>query len=192
MNGLDYAIIVLLSIGAIYGLSQGALRMLTAVLALAGGIFVASLYYPNLSAIIEKQFGASPMLASVLGYLILFVAIFFVTEMAGRMLVRMLLVVHLSWADRLAGALLGAAVAAVAVGFAVMLLAVVLPPEAEILRQSQLAPRLLIYNQQLVHFIPDNVKDAYETKRALIVREWIEKETRLAQPAASPQASPSK
>jgi len=194
MNGLDFAIVIALSIGAIYGLSHGAIRMFTSALALFGGIYFASIYYPNAAALIAKQFGTSPVVASVIGYLVLFAALFFVIEMVGATLMRTLMVVHLGWIDRLAGAALGASVAAVVAGMLVTLMAVVLPSGAQILRDSQLAPRLLLYNQQLVRFIPDDVKQAYEEKRAEIIRAWIEKETRLAgsSPAASPQVTPSK
>jgi membrane protein required for colicin V production len=193
MNGLDFAIVIALSVGAIYGLSHGAIRMFTSVVALFGGIYFASIYYPNAAAVIAKQFGTSPVAASVIGYLVIFAALFFVIELVGTMLMRTLTVVHLSWIDRLIGAALGASVAAVATGMAITLMAIVLPSDAQILRDSQLAPRLLLYNQELVKFIPDNVKEAYETKRAEIIRGWIDKEARLAEPpAASPLATPSK
>jgi len=193
MNGLDFAIVIVLSVGAIYGLSHGAIRMFTSVLALFGGIYFASVYYPNAAGLIERQFSASPVAASVIGYLVLFAALFFVIEMVGTMLTRMLLVIHLNWMDRLIGAALGASVAAVATGMAVTLMAVALPSDAQILRGSRIAPRLLLYNHELIRFIPDNVKQAYETKRSEIIRGWVEKETRLTDsPVASPQASPSK
>lgn len=192
MNGLDFAVVIALSIGAIYGLSHGAIRMLTSVVALFGGIYFASVYYPSAGRLIEAQFGAGPVTASLVGYIVLFAALFFVIEMLGNSMMRMLHIVHLNWADRFIGAALGGAVAATVSGLVVMLMAIVLPSDAEILRNSQLAPRLLMYNQQLIHFIPDNVKQAYETKRAEIIRGWIEKETRLTEPAASPQATPKK
>ncbi len=142
--------------------------------------------------LIEQQFGTSPTEASLIGYIVLFAALFFVIEIVGTMLMRMLHIVHLSWVDRLVGAAIGASVVAIGAGFIVTLMAVVLPSDAQILRDSRLAPRLLLYNQELVRFIPEDVKQAYETKRAEIIRAWIEKETRLTeQPVASPQASPS-
>ncbi len=95
MNGLDFAIVIALSVGAFYGLSHGAIRMLTSVLALAGGIYIASIYYPVAENLIEKQFGASPVAASLIGYLVLFGALFFVIEIIGNMLTRTLLVIHL-------------------------------------------------------------------------------------------------
>jgi membrane protein required for colicin V production len=192
MNGLDFAVVIALSIGAIYGLSHGAIRMLTSVVALFGGIYFASVYYPSAGRLIQAQFGTGPVTASLVGYIVLFAALFFVIEMMGNSLMKMLHIVHLNWADRLMGAMLGAAVAATVTGLVVMLMAIVLPSDAEILRNSQLAPRLLMYNHELVRFIPDNVKQAYETKRAEIIRSWIEKETRLTEPAASPQGSPTK
>src|SRR5579872_810078 len=192
MNGLDFAIVIALSVGAIYGLSHGAIRMLTSVVALVGGVYFASVYYPNASRVIEKQFGASPVAASLIGYLVLFGALFFVIEAVGGMLMRTLLVIHLSWIDRLVGSAVGATIMAIVTGIIVMLMAVVLPADAAIIRDSSLAPRLLLYNQELVRYIPEDVKQAYETKRAEIIRSWIEKETRLTEsPVASPQASPS-
>ena len=166
--------------------------MLTSVVALFGGIYFASIYYPVAAGLVAQQFGTSPAEASLIGYIVLFAAIFFVIEIVGTMLMRMLSVVHLSWADRLVGAALGATVVAIGAGFVVMMMAIALPADAQILRDSRLAPRLLMYNQELVHFIPEDVKQAYETKRAEIIRTWIEKETRLTEPVASPQASPSK
>jgi membrane protein required for colicin V production len=193
MNGLDFAIVIALSVGAFYGLSHGAIRMLTSVLALVGGVYFASIYYPAAEQLIEKQFGSSPVTASLIGYLVLFGALFFVIEIIGSLLTRTLLVIHLNWFDRLIGSAVGATIMAVATGLVVMLMAVVLPADAAIIRDSSLAPRLLLYNHELVRYIPDDVKQAYETKRAEIIRSWIEKETRLTEPpVASPHASSSK
>ena len=182
MNGLDFAIVIALSVGAIYGLSHGAIRMLTSVVALVAGVYFASVYYPAAANMIQKDFGTSAVAASLVGYLIIFGALFFVIETVGNILMRMLLVIHLSWFDRLVGAAVGATV-----------MAVVMPADAAIIRNSQLAPRLLLYNHELVNYIPDDVKQAYENKRAEIIRAWIEKETRLTEPSvASPSPSPSK
>lgn len=189
MNGLDYAIIVVVSIGALWGLSQGALRMITSVVSLIGGLYFASLYYHSAGAIAEKQLGTDPILGAVVGYVVLFALVFVAIELAGTMVMKLLHVVHLGGADRLAGGALGGAIAGVVMGLLVMMMAAVLPADAEILRQSQLAPRLLVYNQALVHYIPEQIKIAYLEKRALLVRYWIESEARLAQQAASPQAS---
>jgi uncharacterized membrane protein required for colicin V production len=191
MNGLDYSIIVLISIGAIFGISQGALRMLTSVLALFGSIYFASLYYPRAGFVFERQFALSPVAASVVGFLALFVIVFSVIQLAGGFVMSLLHVVRMSWLDRLAGGALGAAVAGVMAGLVVMLLAALLPADARVLQTSELSRRLMLYNHVLVDYIPPEVKEAYESKRADLMRYWLENEARLAESAASPRATSS-
>lgn len=190
MNGLDYAIIVLVALGALYGLNQGALRMLTSIASVACGIYFASLYYEGAAHVAESQFGLSPVASSVVGYIVLFAAVFASIEIVGRMAIRLIHVVHLSWADRLAGSALGAAMMGVVAGFSVMLLTALLPPQAPLLRNSTLAPRLLAYNRALVDYLPDEAKTAFEAKQAELESYWARGLAKSKAPASSPQASP--
>src|SRR5580658_7420709 len=150
LNGFDYAAIVLFAIGAIYGLQKGALRMVTSVVALAAAIYCASFYYDKAGAFAETQLGSSHTVGAVIGFVAVFALIFTAVELIGSFSIRLTQVVHLSPLDRLAGGLLGAGVAGVVAGLAVMFLAAVLPPDAAILRDSQLVPMLLAYNEMLV------------------------------------------
>ena len=99
--------------------------------------------------------------------------------------------VHLSPLDRLAGGLLGAGVAAVFAGIAVMLMAAVMPPDAALLHNSQLVPMLLAYNEMLVGYIPGDAKLAYERNRDDLMRFWVQNAMKDANPAPSPAALPS-
>ncbi len=191
MNGLDYIILMVIAMGALRGLSQGALRMVTSIVSLLGGVYLASIYYRQAAAVAQQRFGAEPTLAAVIGFLALFALVFAAIEMIGASVTRAIDIVHLGWADRLAGAALGAAIAGVVMGLLVMMMTAAMPGDAEVLRNSQLAPRLMVYNQVLVNYIPENVKVAYFEKRALLVHYWMESEARLAQQAASPHSSPS-
>src|SRR5258708_27888126 len=191
MNGLDYAAIVLFAIGAIYGLQRGALRMVTSVVSLAAAIYFASLYYTKAGALAESQFGSSHTVGAVIGYVAVFALIFSAVEIVGSSAIRLMQIVHLSPLDRLAGGLLGAGVAAVFAGLAVMLLAAVLPSDAAILRNSQLVPMLLAYNEMLVGYIPGDAKLAYERNRDDLMKYWVQNATKGASSAPSPAAMPS-
>jgi len=192
MNGFDYIVLAVTVAGAIYGLRQGMLRMVTSVVSVAAGIWIASVYYARAGEIAEHQLGSSPTVAAVIGWVAVFALIFAAVEIIGTTAIGLLHVVHLSWADRLAGSVLGAGLVGVIAGVAVMLLAAVLPPDAALLRQSQLAPMLIAYNDMLVRYIPQEAKDAYESNRANLMRYWILEASRaIAHPPASPEASPS-
>src|SRR5450759_5142283 len=68
MNGLDYAILALVGLGAFSGLTRGALRMATSILALVLGIYAASVYYGRAAAIGHRYLSTSPALSHLIGY----------------------------------------------------------------------------------------------------------------------------
>jgi len=191
LNGLDYVGIALFAIGAIYGLQRGALRMVTSVLSLAAAVYFASLYYNKAGAFAETQLGSSHTLGAVIGYVAVFALIFTAVEIVGSFAIRLMQVAHLSPIDRLAGGLLGAGVAAVLAGLAVMLMAALLPPDAAILRNSQLVPMLLAYNEMLVAYIPGDAKIDYERNRDDLMRYWVRNAMKGASTEPSPAALPS-
>ncbi len=195
MNGLDYAVIVLCGLGAIHGLRQGALRMVTSVVSLGAAIYLASLYHLKAGALAEHQLGADPTVAAVIGYIGVFAIVFAAVQIVGSTATRVVHLVNLGMIDRLAGSLMGAGVASVIAGLAVMLLAALLPANAELLTASHLAPGLLAFNDSLVGYIPESAKRAYEQNKVDLLRTWLKDEaTRLAPPEAppSPAASPSR
>jgi len=191
LNGLDYVGIVLFAVGAIYGLQRGALRMVTSVVSMAAGVYFASLYYTKAGAFAQTQLGSSHAVGAVIGYVAIFALIFTAVEIVGSSAIRLMQIVHLSPLDRLAGGLLGAGIAAVFAGLAVMLMAAVLPPDAAILRNSQLVPMLLAYNEMLVEYIPGDARFSYERNRDDLMKYWVRNAMKGANSAPSPAASPS-
>ena len=191
LNGLDYAAIALLAIGAIYGLQRGALRMVTSAVSLGAAIYFASFYYDKAGTFAETQLGLSHPVGAVVGYIAVFALIFTAVELIGSTAIRLAHIAHLSPIDRLAGGLLGAGIAAVLAGLGVMLLAAVMPPDAALLRDSRLVPMLLAYNEMLVEYIPGDARIAYERNRDDLMKYWVHNAMMRANAAASPAASPS-
>jgi uncharacterized membrane protein required for colicin V production len=191
LNGLDYVGIVLFAVGAIYGLQRGALRMVTSVVSMAAAVYFASLYYTRAGSFVQTQFGSSHAVGAVIGYVAIFALIFTAVEIVGSSAIRLMQIAHLSPLDRLAGGLLGAGIAAAFAGLAVMLMAAVLPPDAAILRNSQLVPMLLAYNEMLVEYIPGDARFSYERNRDDLMKYWVRNAMKGANSAPSPAASPS-
>jgi membrane protein required for colicin V production len=184
MNNLDYVILAIIVLGALYGLGRGAIRMTASILALVIGIVAASIWYKPLGTLFEQHFAIGPIAASVLAYVLIFLASATVIEMIGRRMVSLLQIINLNWIDRLGGALLGAALAAIFAGIDVALLSDALAPNSPILQNSRLAPVLLSYNQQIAARIPPEIKQLYEEKRDALLKEWSsEKPNPTAAPA---------
>jgi membrane protein required for colicin V production len=194
MNGLDYVIVAAIALGAIYGLSRGALRMATSVLSVAIGLYVASIKYGWAAAFARKQFGTNPTLSAVIGYVVMFAIVFVAVEIAGRTVTRLARIVHLAWLDRIGGGILGAAIAAALAGVGVMLLTAALPADTPFLTHSDLAHELVAYNYALLEYVPPEVRTAYESKTKVLLREWVKQAQkgleRHATDTPTTQASP--
>lgn len=189
MNNLDYAIIALVAFGAFYGLTRGALRMVTSILSVILGIAAAAAWYERASAVVVRYFPTtSSTVAAVIGYVAVFLAVAAAIQFAGRRVVRLAHIINLNWIDRVGGALFGAALAATFAGFDVGLLTVVLPADSTLVRDSELAPRAVAYNESLMAYVPAQMKDLYGQKREELMRYWS---TQNENPAPAPDGAKS-
>jgi membrane protein required for colicin V production len=190
MNGLDYAIIAVIGLGTIYGLARGALRMLTSLLSLIGGLYAASLYHSEAASLANQQLGVGSATGRIIGYIAVFVLVFLAIEVLGNMIIRLIQLVRMGWIDRLIGGVTGAAVATVALGFTIMAMMVLLPARAEILKDSRLAPDLLAWNDALLERIPPELKAQFEARRAEFVRLWQAQAQMRRELSPEPSPSP--
>jgi len=181
MNQVDLAIVVVTALGAIYGLLRGVLRMTTSIVALAAGLYVAENYYTQVAGIAEHRFDLGPTAAAAVGYVVMFALSFVIVGAIGEVFGRLVRIVRLGWVDSIGGAAVGVAVSGALVGLFLMFLTAILPVDAEVLRQSQLAPVMLRYAEILIAYVPEEVKDAYRLKRDELLRLWHE-----GAPSASP------
>jgi uncharacterized membrane protein required for colicin V production len=187
LNGLDYAILAIVGFGALSGLSRGALRMATSILALVVGIYAASIYYLRVEGLAHQYLSTNPTLSTAIGYVAVFLVVYIAIEYVGGRIIRLAQMIHLNWIDRLVGGVLGASIGAILAGLVVVALTAVSPPNPALLRDSKLAPRVLGYNQVLMAYVPPQVKITYEQKRAELYRAWV-----LRDEGPSPSPSPVK
>ena len=186
LNGLDYAIIAIIGLGALYGLGRGALRMATSILSLALGLYAASMWYQRVGAYVEGQFKTSPTVSQAIGYAIVFLLVFVAIEFAGRRIIMLVNLVNLGCIDRLAGAVFGAVLGVVLAGLTIVAITAFSAPNPPMITDSQFAPTVLAYNEALLAYVPPEVKKEYETKREQVYRYWVD---RKKAPAHSPPAN---
>ena len=183
LNALDLGILLILALGLIYGLSRGALRMATPIVSFACGIYAGSLWYGRAAVLVQRNFETSRATSQVAGYAIVFLVVFVVVGYAGGRIIELAHIINLNWIDRIAGGAFGIAIAASFAGLDVLLLTALLPATSPLLRNSQLAPRTLAYNDTLIGFIPPDLKQLYFEKRDQLYHFWAEK-TEKAEPAS--------
>jgi len=170
----------------VHGLSHGALRMLTSFFSFILGIYGASKWHSQAATLCQYHLGTSPAISDVIAYVAIFLVLFVAVEMVGQRLIGMAALVHLNLVDRLAGAALGALLGAVFAGLNIVLLTALLPENYPLLQNSELAPRILSYDQELVGYVPPRLKQVYEDKRDQLARYW---KNRGINPASAPKST---
>ena len=113
-----------------HGLTRGALRMVTSILSLVVGIYTASIYYGQAATFAQNYLKTNPTVSAIIGYAAIFIAVFILIEMAGGRIIQLIRIIHLSWLDRLGGAIVGAVIGAVLAGLVVVAMTAALPAES--------------------------------------------------------------
>ncbi len=193
MSFLDYAIVALIGLAALYGIARGVLRMAASLLALVVGIFLAQLYHAGVTSRLESWFALGPGAASIAGYALVFALAAVAVAVAGRLLFRFSRAVGLGWADRLCGMVLAGAAAAWLAGIGLGGIALVLGPDYPVIRESKLAGPLEAYNRRLLSFVPAPVKATVESRGGAMA-DYLSRQKPFPAGSAEPgrQGSPEK
>ena len=106
MSALDVVIVAAIVIGALAGWRMGLVQMAISII----GILIGFLLGAHLSGPIANLFTndvGSASVAAVIAYVVVGAIIFVAAQLAGRVVTKVMRMMFLGWANRLAGALLG-------------------------------------------------------------------------------------
>jgi membrane protein required for colicin V production len=190
MNGLDYLILAAIGLGALFGSARGILRIASSLIALVAAAYLASIYHQAAGVYLTRAFSMRPGTGATLGYIVIFLAVMVIVAWGGGKLAQLIRAVHMSWADRLGGAIVGAALGALLAALIVVVVTVALPADTPLVRQSQLAPRVLDYSHDLAGFVPVEVRDAYYYRETQVVTYWNQHKTTPPASTSGPAAAP--
>jgi len=190
MNGLDYLILAAIGLGALMGAGRGILRIASSLIALVSAFYLAAVYDKPAGDQLARAFSLKPATGATLGYIVIFLTVMIVVAWGGSKLAQLIRAVHMSWADRLGGAVVGAAMGALVSALVVVIATATLPADTAVIRDSQLAPRVLDYSHDLAGFVPVQMRDAYYYREAQVIRYWSQHKTAPPESASGPAAAP--
>jgi len=157
MNLLDLGIIVLLGLITLRGYYRGLFQELGVLVGLVGGMVAAAHTYLSLAGLL-KSWITDPQYARWVAFAVVFVAVYWLTRLVGHFIQRLLYHLYLDFFDRLLGGVFALAKGALLVGFALMLLGVVLPRNSHLLKGSVAAPHLIALSRQSLGLLPADFK----------------------------------
>ena len=174
MNWLDWILVFFLVVSIATGFREGFVRMGIGFAALIIGFFTAS-WFGGMVAGSLLPYTNSKAIAGIAGFLLVFFGVWIAGSLIASLLVRMLKIVGLSWADRLMGGAFG-----VVRGFVVLVVITIvitafvpksLPKAVE---HSQLAPYIFSASRVLTAATPYEIREGFDRAYTELSGFWEE------------------
>lgn len=172
MNLLDL-LFVLVLVGSVgLAMFKGLFKELVSIAALVVGVIVAGQLYRQGARLLSPWMGDSE-LRSVLGFLVVFFGILLAAGLIMFIVDRILKFTHLKWIDRLLGGLFGL-LRGWLVCAVIVLAMTACGWQVTRLRESLLAPYLLMTARAAVLLVPATFRRDFETTYQQIYRGWLD------------------
>lgn len=171
MNPLDILIIVVVGFCLIRGIFRGLIKELSSIIGVLGGFYGAYTYYPEVATLLTKWISNSGLL-NIFSFLILFLGIFFIISILGVIMKYLMNIAFLGWFDRICGAGFGFAKGVLIVSVLLMVFTAFLQKGAPIVKDSLLAPRVLVLSEGMVKVVPDSMKQQFLSKIEALKKAW--------------------
>ncbi len=163
MNPLDIAVVALCFVLAVLGLLRGIVRQASSIAGLVLGHIVGVKYNAQVQHALRLDFPAGHVAA----YLAALLGVYLAVRLIGLLVERWVRTSKLSGMDRFLGFLAGGAKGAILSVLLVFLLVVLLPGNASLLRESKLAPRLIVAAGWAEKVFPGRIGESFlEKERA--------------------------
>ena len=171
MNLADLVILIVLLIGFTAGLARGFVRGLLGMVGLVLGVMIAAGNYERLAAL-APSFIPGERGAEILSFIVIFLVVIVLVGVVARIIAKALRLAALGWLDRLAGAALGVAMAAVVAGVLLLLAVMAGFEEEKLLVESSTAPRVLRVTDMVVGVLPSEARKSVEEHYAKLREQW--------------------
>ena len=160
MNILDILIAVIVGFCLVRGIFRGIIKELTSIVGVFVGFFVAYNYYPIVAHVLSR-FIVNKSHLNIVSFFLVFTVLFFAVGLVGLILKHVFKAVAIVWADRILGGTFGLVMAILIVSVLLVPLTTFLPQKSPIIKDSFLAPYVIIISEKMVAFVPKDMKEEF-------------------------------
>lgn len=157
MNLLDLGILLLLALVTLRGYFRGLFQELAVLVGLVGGLMVAAHTYLRVATLL-LPWVKNLVWAQALAFILVLVGCYWGVRLVGYLLQRLLYHLYLDVLDRLLGAFFGLVKGTLILGFALLVLGVVMPRDSRLLKESVTTPVLTNVARRTLEFLPPEFK----------------------------------
>lgn len=169
MNWLDITISIVITVFMIIGLLRGLVRQVFAILSIGGGLIIATMFYDVIGAIlIANKFVINTSIANIIGFVLALIISYLIIFIIGYVILKIIGTLHLNWADRLCGGVLGSIFGIVISILFVSCLTFFYGEKDSVFKNSVTTPYLKTAYALLKDSIPKDLDAEFQRARKLI------------------------
>jgi membrane protein required for colicin V production len=193
VNALDIGLVVVLAAFVVWGAVKGLVRLALGSIALVLGVLLGLWYSGTVAGWFEGMIETETV-RRLTGFAVVFIATLLAFAILVWFITKTLEAANLRWVDRLTGAAIGLAVAALLAGAVLVPLTAFLPEDSTLVGDSTLSPYVLKISSFVKSIVPDELSQRFEAARKRIGeagRGMLKSAPEAAKPAAAKPAPPS-
>jgi membrane protein required for colicin V production len=171
MNPFDIFIIVIMGYCLVRGLFRGLVKEVSSIVGVLGGFYAAYSYYPIVAKWLDRLI-SDPAYLKILSFLIIFCVVLIVINVLGIIIKYLLNIAFMGWIDRTFGVAFGIVKGLLIVSVLFIILTAFLPKGAPIIKNSLLAPYVILVSENMAKVISKEMKQDFSEKLEELKKAW--------------------
>lgn len=174
MNWLDVVLAIIIGLSLLAGLKKGLAREVMALAALILGL-LCGLWFYGVAGSLVRPFVSSDKLANGIGFFIVFGMILLLGALVGRLVEKIMKLIHLSWLNRLLGGAFGLLRGVLISTVIILILMAFAPkPPPRSVVESRLAPYVVDVARLMAAAAPHELKEGFWKSYEKVMEIWAD------------------
>jgi membrane protein required for colicin V production len=180
MNWIDITVYIIIIFFALIGMTRGLVRQVFSISALVGGMIIGLIFYDVFAAMfIKDSLVKNESIANVSAFLIVFFISYLLIQILGWLTTKLIGSLHLSWLNRLGGAILGIIIGSIAALLFTSSLTLFISEKDPAITNSVTIPYINETYETIKKHMPEDLRESLIRSRELIREEGLKAAMRI-------------
>ncbi len=175
MNPLDIIIMVILGFCLIRGIFRGLIKEVSSIVGVLAGFYFAYSYYRPVADLLSEWISNTGY-RNILGFMIIFFAVAILVAAVAVIIKYVLKIASLGWFDRICGTIFALVKGVLIVSVVILILTTFLPKGSPFIRNSLLAPHVMLISEKMIKIVPPEMKQQFADKFIELKKSWKSKQ----------------
>jgi len=180
MNWIDIAVYIIIGFFVVIGMTRGLVKQIFSIAALIGGIIIGLIFYDVFAVMfIKDNLVNNESIANVGAFLIVSFVSYILIQILGWITTKLIGSLHLSWLNRLGGAVMGIIIGVIAAFLFISTVTLIVSNKDSAVSSSTTIPYLNATYEEVKSKLPEDLRKSLNRSKELIREEGLKAAMRI-------------